>query len=126
MTDHEARIALPIAAVHQAWRRYVGYGGEDAEHDGGRTWSAVDGSGLRAEFVSEAPELTRVSTHRDRLPDAVPEAGAQTLSEFVEGFVAYLESAFDELERHPGARSGTGLAGPDGTSHTHDGPRQLP
>jgi len=118
MSEHQVHIALPASAVHQAWRRYVGYAGSDSDD---LSWYADDGSGLTASFVSDGPDATIVRTHRDHGPDDVPEQGEQNLAEFIDGFVAYVDNAFEEIHREPGAQVGDGLAGPDGTSNA---PRQ--
>lgn len=120
MSEHHVRIALPPSAVHQAWRRYVGYAGSDGDD---LRWAADDGSGMTATFSSDGPDATIVTTQREHAPDAVPEQGAESLVEFVDGFVAYVGTAFDELDRVPGATDGDGLAGPDGTSNAPEQPR---
>ena len=117
MTDHQVRIALPVNAVRQAWRRYVGYGGTDNEGEE-FTWHADDGSGLTATFLADGDEATVLTTHRSHGPDALPDAAHEGLVAFVDGFVDYVNAAHDEVRREPGATTGSGLAGPDGTSHT--------
>ena len=131
MTEHQIQIALPVHTVHQAWRRYVGYVGTDNEDTGDDatiTWRADDGSGLTATFASVGPEATVVSAARNGGRDAAPAPAVpnladvgevdQNLGEFLGGFLEYAKSAFMELNVDPGASSGTGLSGPDGTSHT--------
>lgn len=138
MNEHQVQIALPIHTVHQAWRRYVGYVGTDAEADGDGstvTWRADDGSGLSADFVSDGPDATVVRASRRGGPDAAPASAVpaledvgehdQNLGEFLDGFLEYAKSAFMELDVEPGAAAGDGLAGPDGTSHTHGEPTSL-
>src|SRR6478752_4609342 len=117
MSEHQVRIALPASAVHQAWCRYVGYPGIDTAGDV-LVWEARDGSGLEATFTHEEPDLTLVTVVGAPVPDAGTEASGHGLAEFVEGFVAYIGSAFHELEREAGAAEGSGLSGPDGTAHT--------
>lgn len=122
MTEHRVQIALPVHAVHQAWRRYVGYGG--SENDGDNlTWSADDGSGLIANFTSEGPEVTTLTTARGGSSDAV--GTDADLSDFVEGFVSYINSAYDELHEDPGEQAGNAPVGPDGTAHMAEQPRRL-
>jgi len=115
MTQYEAHIALPASAVHQAWKRYVGYEGTDGD---GYDWRADDGSGLSVTFAENGPEATDLTATGASLPDAVADSAPGSLAELIDGFVNYLSAAFDELEREPGATDGEGLSGPDGTSHT--------
>lgn len=124
MSEHKVRIALPIAAVHQAWRRYVGYGGIDsAELD--PTWESDDGSGLSATFTSEGPSQTTLITRREAELDSGREQDIQSLREFVGGFVAYVSATYDELDAEPGYTVGSSPVGPDGTAHMDKQPKGL-
>lgn len=122
MTEQRVQIALPIDTVHQAWSRYVGYGGFENQGET-LTWTADDGSGISAEFASEAPEVTTIVANRVVPSD--PNAPEADLSAFMSGFVSYVNSAFAELHKEQGDESGRELSGPDGTSHIEELPRRL-
>jgi len=128
MTEYQVHIPLPRDRVHEAWRRYVGFGGTESDEPD-LAWQADDGSGLAATFTVEGQGGTLLSATRaqgsDAVPDAVADIAPQTLAEFVEGFVAYVNAAFAELDRSPGATEGGALAGPDGTAHMSERPRSL-
>jgi len=109
MADHQVQIELPVPTVKQAWRRYAGH---------------VD-SGLRATFAPEGEGATLVTAHSDEGSDAVAGSATESLAEYVDGFVAYVNAAFHELDTTPGATEGAALSGPDGTAHTPEQPRGL-
>ncbi len=116
LNEHHAHIDLPVAAVHRAWGRYIGYGGSEAGEDE-LMWRADDGSGLTATFVSDGPRATTIIARREAELPALPDAPAPSLAEFIDGFLTYVNAAFAELSASPGKTEGMALAGPDGTAH---------
>src|SRR4051794_27632665 len=100
-TDHEVHIALPVATVHRAWNRYVGYG-KSTSGDGEATWRAGDGSGLTASFASDGDNETTLVARRTMGSRGISRNAEFGLGVFVEGFVEYLHAAYTDLSTGPG------------------------